>query len=70
MAARLIRLTQTTGEEMFVRPEVIQAFGQGHGFPSAAWIMLWGSDHNHYVRETVQEIAHLLSNGAPPHGQL
>jgi hypothetical protein len=70
MAARFIRFTQTTGGDMFVRPEGVQAFGDGHGFPSSAWIMLWGSDHSHYIRETCQEVAQLLTNGATRDGQL
>lgn len=65
MAPRLIRLTATTGDEVFIRPEVIAAFGKGVGFPSSSWLRLWGDSGMIYVRETCQEIATLLTNGAP-----
>jgi hypothetical protein len=61
MAAKFIRLSYSTGEEVFVRPEVVMAFGVGPGFPKSAWISLWGSDLQHWVKETCTEIATLLN---------
>lgn len=61
MASKLIRLTISTGEELYIRPEVIVAFCKGHGFPSSSSIRLWGTDDTIYIRETPEEIAALLT---------
>lgn len=65
MAARFIRLLSSNGEEMYVRPEAIMAFGIGSGFPHTSWIILWGTSYEFHIniRETCQEIATLLTNG-------
>jgi hypothetical protein len=62
MAARFIRLVSYHGEEMFVRPETIMAFGPGTGKPNTSWLVLWGANDKWFVRETVQEIAVLLTD--------
>ena len=67
MAARFIRLVQSTGDLIFVRPETIMAFGSGHGYQPGSWITLWGTSDRFHIRETVQEVATLLTPTEGPY---